>query len=483
MDSISVKEILEATAGRLLRGEPSQLTRSFSTDTRTLRPGDLFIPLKGKRFDGHDFLPEAFAKGAIGTLLSDPEKIPSSPFALLIQVEDTLTALGEIARLWRRKFPIPVVAVTGSNGKTTTKEMIRSILAQDRRVLASRGSLNNLVGLPLTLLALSPFHEAAVLELGMNALGEIRRLSEIAQPDVGVITNIGEAHLEFLGSLEGVAQAKGELLPFLEGDRPLRGHPGVLKSEPGGRMEKVAILNLDDPYCNGLLPQVRGRLLTFGLNKKADLWAGGVQLRKGGGTAFVLYRGEEAVPVELPAMGYHNVYNALAAAAVGSVFDLPLQRIAEGLKRTSLAPMRFERRRLASGAVLINDAYNANPTSMQASIETFFQVKEGRRAILVLGDMLELGEASTEAHLRLGRFVARFNPDLLITVGQESERIGEGAVASGLPAGKVRHVKDRAEAKALLVGAMGPSPLLSEETWVLVKASRAMHLEEVIEGL
>lgn len=464
MESLSVQEILEATEGRLLRGEPSQLTRSFSTDTRTLRPGDLFIPLKGKRFDGHDFLPEAFARGAIGALLSDPEKIPSSPFALLLQVEDTLQALGEIARLWRRKFPIPVVAVTGSNGKTTTKEMIRSILAQDRSVLASQGTFNNLVGLPLTLLALNPFHEAAVLELGMNAFGEVRRLSEIAQPDVGVITNIGEAHLEFLGSLEGVAQAKGELLPFLEG-------------------EKVAVLNLDDPYCNGLLPQVRGRLLTFGLNEKADLWAGGVQLRKGGGTAFVLHRGQEAVPVELPATGYHNVYNALAASAVGSVFDLPLRRIAEGLKRTSLAPMRFEQRRLASGVVLINDAYNANPTSMRAAIETFFQVKEGRRAILVLGDMLELGEASKEAHLRLGRFVARFNPDLLITVGRESERIGEGAVASGLPEGRVRHGKDQAEAKALLRGAMGPSPLPSEETWVLLKASRGMRLEEVVEGL
>ncbi|MFN3477572.1 MAG: UDP-N-acetylmuramoyl-tripeptide--D-alanyl-D-alanine ligase, partial [Candidatus Methylomirabilales bacterium] len=454
MDSLSVQEILEATEGRLLRGEPSRLIRSFSTDTRTLKPGDLFIPLKGKRFDGHDFLPEAFAKGAIGALLDPQHPTPNlrslAPDTVLLQVEDTLQALGEIAKRWRNKYPVPLVAVTGSNGKTTTKEMIRSILAQDRSVLASQGTFNNLVGLPLTLLALTPFHEAAVLELGMSALGEIRRLSEIARPDIGVITNIGEAHLESLGSLEGVARAKGELLSFLKG-------------------EKVAVLNLDDPYCNGLLPQVRGRLLTFGLNEKADLRAGRIRLRKGGGTTFVLYRGEEAVPVELPATGYHNVYNALAAAAVGCAFDLPLPRIAEGLKRTSLASMRFEKRRLASGAVLINDAYNANPTSMRAAVETFFQVKEGRRAILVLGDMLELGEASKEAHLRLGQFVARFNPDLLITVGEESEQIGEGAIASGLPAERVHPVKDRAEARACLQAS------LSEETWVLLKASRGMR--------
>lgn len=462
MDSLSVQEILEATEGRLLRGEPSQRIRSFSTDTRTLKPGDLFIPLKGKRFDGHDFLPEAFAKGAIGALFDTqhppPPPHPSTLDLVLLQVEDTLQALGEIAKRWRSQFSIPLVAVTGSNGKTTTKEMIRSILAQDRSVLASQGTFNNLVGVPLTLLALAPFHEAVVLELGMNALGEIRRLSEIARPDVGVITNIGEAHLEFLGSMEGVARAKGELLPFLEG-------------------EKVAVLNLDDPYCNGLLPQVRGRLLTFGLNEKADLWAGGIRLRKGGGTTFVLYRGEEAVPVELPATGYHNVYNALAAAAVGCAFDLSLPRIAEGLKRTSLAPMRFERRQLHSGAVLINDAYNANPTSMRAAIETFFHVKEGRKAILVLGDMLELGEASKEAHFRLGQFVARFNPDLLITVGEKSKQIAKGAVASGLPAERVHPLKDRAEARACLHAS------LSEDTWVLVKASRGMRLEEVMEGL
>lgn len=313
-DSLSVKEILEATGGRLLAGEPSQRVGSFSVDSRTLKPGDLFVALKGKAFDGHAFIPQALERGAIGVVLSEPSKVPSSPFALSIQVEDTLTALGEIAKTWRERHPIPLVAVTGSNGKTTTKEMIRSILAQKGSVLASPSSFNNLIGVPLTLLNLHSQHETAVLELGMNAKGEIRRLSALCRPDVGVITNIGEAHLEFLGSIEGVAEAKGELLPCLEGDR-------------------AAVLNLDDPWCNALFPRVRGRLSTFGMNPKADLWASDLVPLDEGGMAFILHRGREQIQVELPLMGRHNVYNALAAACAASALGFDLRRIAEGLNK------------------------------------------------------------------------------------------------------------------------------------------------------
>jgi len=456
-DSLSVKEILEATGGRLLQGEPSRRIGSFSTDSRTLKPGDLFIALKGKTFDGHAFILQALERGAVGVVLSEPSKVPSSPFALSIQVEDTVTALGEIARAWRERHPIPLVAVTGSNGKTTTKEMLRSILAQKGSVLASPLSFNNLIGVPLTLLNLRSHHETAVLELGMNARGEIRRLAEISRPDVGVITNIGEAHLEFLGSLEGVAEAKGELLPSLDGDR-------------------VAVLNLDDPLCNALFPRVRGRLLTFGINPRADVWASDLVSRDEGAIAFTLHRGGEQIRVELPLIGRHNVYNALAAACAASALGVDLQRIAFGLHKMTQAPMRLEKRRLSSGAVVINDAYNANPTSMQASLEAFFEVKAGR-AILVLGDMLELGERAGEAHRRIGELVARLSPDLLITVGEGGRIIGEGALAAGFPRDRVHPFGGPDQARSFL------QEHLSEETWVFLKASRGMHLEKVLEGL
>lgn len=456
-DSLSVGEILEATGGRLVAGRLSQLIHRFSTDTRTLQPGSLFVALRGKRFDGHDFLGEAVAQGALGLLFSDLDKLPSTPSVLLIHVEDTLAALGEIARAWRRRHSIPLVAVTGTNGKTTTKEMTCSVLSQRKRVLASPGNFNNLVGLPLTLLLLRSSHETAVVELGMSALGEIRRLSEVCQPDVGVITNIGEAHLESLHSVEHVARAKGELLLFLEGER-------------------AAVLNLDDPRSHSLFPQVRGRLLTFGLSSKADLWADRMKL-SASGTHFLLHRGREAIAIALPAIGFHNVYNALAAAAVGTIFGLELGEIAKGLQEVRLAPMRLERSRLPSGAFVVNDAYNANPASMRAAIETFFRVKEGEEAILVVGDMLELGERAKEAHWEVGAFIAPFDPDLLITVGKESSRIGEGAIASGLPPEKVYHCQDQAEAMAIL------KEHLSENTWILLKASRAMRLEEVLDGL
>ncbi|MBI5166231.1 MAG: UDP-N-acetylmuramoyl-tripeptide--D-alanyl-D-alanine ligase [candidate division NC10 bacterium] len=457
MDNLSIQEILEATGGQLLSGEAQGRVRSFSTDSRTLKPGDLFIALQGKNHDGHAFIPDALGKGAVGAIVSKPVSRPVDSKPLLILVRDTLEALGAIASCWRAHHPIPLVAVTGTNGKTTTKDMIGSVLGQVRRVLCSPGNFNNLVGLPLSLLQLREDHQAAVVELGMSAPGEIRRLSQISRPDLGVITNVGPAHLEFLRSVEAIAEAKAELLPFLE-----RG---------------FTILNQDDPYLNALFPQVRGQLLTFGLNRRADLWAEELQAQGTMGTSFILRRGREGVPVLLPALGIYNIYNALAAAAVGWAMGIDLEAIAEGLEQTPLSPMRMEQIQLACGARVLNDAYNANPASMKAALEAFFEIRNGGRAILLLADMLELGPEAEAAHRHVGELVARLHPDLLITLGELSRGIDEGAIAGGIDPEKVHHFKDYKEARSFLAAELGP------DAWVFLKGSRGMCLERVLEGL
>ncbi len=458
MAMLQVRGLVAATKGTLIAGEPDRGVGSFSTDTRTLRPGDLFIALRGKNFDGHVFLSQAVARGAAGCVVSSPARIPLPPGFVVIQVEETQWALGQIAVLWRRQYPIRVVAITGSNGKTTTKEMAGSIVRQRYRALVSSGNLNNLIGVPLTLFQVHEEHQVVVLELGMNARGEIHRLAEMVEPDVGVITNIGEAHLEFLGSVEEVAEAKGELLPFLTGDR-------------------VTVLNRDDPYFNTLCPRVRGALVTFGLGPKADVRAERIRMGRDGRTHFTLCAGGNRRPVHLNVPGRVNVCNALAAAAVGRGLGLDLEIIAAGLEQAPAAAMRMQRVVHPSGAVIINDAYNANPTSVGAALETFSRMTKGKEAIVVLGDMLELGSVSEAAHRRVGVMVAQARPALLITLGERARAIGEGAALSGLDAVRIRWCHDHGEAQAVLRAHLTRAP------WILLKASRGMGLEKLLEGL
>lgn len=472
-DSMTLGEIAGATGGRLLAGEPGTRVGSFSTDSRTLRPGDLFIALRGPNFDGHAFVAEAVAKGASAVLAGRADALPPPPLPPTILVGDTLRALGDLAARWRRGHGGRVAAVTGTNGKTTTKEMIRAILAEGFRTHASAGNLNNLVGVPQAILQWRRREPLAVFELAMSAPGEIGRLAEIARPDVGIITNIADAHLEFLGSREAVAAAKAELLPSLEGER-------------------TAILNRDDPFFPRLAAQVRGGLLTFGLDPEADFRAEGIRPIGAEAVAFTLRAAPAApaaVEVRLPAIGRHNVLNALAAAAAGWAMGLDLGAASRGLGRASLVPMRMQRIRLPSGATVINDAYNANPASTEAAIGTFFEVRGTQQenppkadwvpgpTILVLGDMLELGAHAAEAHRRVGEYLAPFGPDLVLTLGEATRATGAAAVAAGLRPEQVRHCRDHAEARALLREAMTP------ETWVLLKGSRGMRLEGILEGL
>ena len=457
-NGVTVAELTEAGKGRLISGDPHFRIGSFSTDTRTLKQGDLFIALRGKTFDGHHFLEEALKRGAVGFVVSSSPQFPLPAGCVVIQVGDTEWALGEMASLWRRRYRVQMVAITGTNGKTTTKEMTGSVLRKRYQVLTSSGNLNNLIGLPLSLFQLRQEHGVAVVELGMSTRGEIHRLAEIAEPDVGVITNIGEAHLEFLGSVEEVAEAKGEILPFLAGER-------------------LAVLNLDDPYLNGLLPRVRGRLLTFGLNSLADVRGEQIRIVKGGRNHFTLAVGGRRERVHLNAPGYPNVYNALAAAAVGSAFGLDLELIAAGLEEAKGVRMRMQKILHPSGAVIVNDAYNANPSSMAVALETFFTMVKERDPIVVLGDMLELGVGTEAAHRRIGAVLARYRPGRLITLGERAREIGAGAEAVGFDRQRIHHCQNHSEAQEVL------RPYCRPGRWIFLKASRGMQLEKILEGL
>jgi len=454
---LTVGEILKATRGRLLQGTAEERVRAISIDTRMLREGDLFIALRGPNFDGHQFVSEALFKGAQGAIVSSIPQVPVVHSGLLLQVDNTLSALGEIACLWRRLHPLPLVAITGSTGKTTTKEWATLVLSQRFCILSSPGTNNNLIGVPLTLLQLTEDHQLAVVELGTSARGEIRRLSHICRPDIGVITNIGAAHLEFLGSLNGVAAAKAEMLEFLGGD-------------------KICILNGDDPHLEALLGRIRGRSFTYGFSSRWDLWASGIVSGKKG-TEFQLAYGSERAQIHLPLWGRHNVYNALAAAAVGMSCGLALQEIGAALGRVCQPSMRMEKVLLSGEIVVLNDAYNANPMSMKAALDTFFEMKEEARGILVLGDMLELGPQGEQLHREMGAYLSSHQKlGALIVVGSLSHALAEESKNRGLSA-PVFLCEDPKEACCVLRENLKPGD------WVLLKGSRAMKMEKILEDI
>jgi len=370
-------------------------------------------------------------------------------------VEDTLRALQEISFLHRKKFAIPVVGITGSNGKTTTKEMLATILQQKGPVLKNEGNLNNHIGVPLTLLKLNAGHTAAAVEMGMSALGEIDTLARLVGPDIGVITNIGPAHLEFLKNMDGVAQAKSEMLDQLK---------------PGG----TAVLNVDDPYFETLKKKFGGRVLSFGIDHKAEVRA--TDIRQGKDfTDFTLDADGAKAHIRLRAVGKHNIYNALAAAAAAFATGMPVDAVKNGLNAFAPSALRSELREVAGRTVLV-DCYNANPASMAAALRSLISLRSGGSAIAVLGDMLELGKASVEAHRALGAAAARLGVDLLITVGPLAKHTSEGAIDAGMAGDRVLEAGSQAEAAALLKKHSRPGDA------VLIKGSRGMKMEKVLEA-
>jgi len=447
------EELISGLGGRLIQGDLGLHALGVSTDSRTLKPGQLFVALKGLRFDGHDHLVEAFEKGAAGALVERPSAPKISQEKVVIQVADTLTALGDLARLWREKHSLPVVGISGSNGKTTTKEMTAVILEEMGPTLKNPGNFNNRIGLPLTLLTLNAGHAFAVLEMGMNRPGEIAELCRIARPGIGVLTNVGPAHLEGLGTLEAVARAKGELFDSLaEGD--------------------WAVVNADDERILELARTCKARQLTFGLSPQAQVRGEGVQRTEEGLRFFIASDwGREEILLSLP--GAHQVSNALGAAATALLLGVPLDKIRTALARFSPPEHRQQIKKGRKGSRLIDDSYNANPASMAAALHVFSALRGGGRGGLILGDMLELGPQAASAHEEIGRLVGELGVDYLLTLGPWSHHLAETAAQGKRPPRSIVRAMD----KETILKATEKE--IREGDWILIKGSHGMGLDEI----
>ncbi len=432
---------------------PSDLViRGVSTDSRIPQKDCLFFAIKGEKFDGHDFLWPAYENGCLAAVVHSPP--PSPPPIPLIEVEDTLKALGILASYYRSKFSPICLGVTGSTGKTTTKEMLAHLLGARYQVLKTEKNYNTEIGVPLTLFRLKGTHSALVVEMATRGKGQIAWLAHIVKPKIGIITNIGPAHLEFFKSIEEIAEAKAELLKALP---------------PDG----VAILNADDHFFSFLKKRANCQVLSFGMSPQADISCEIMGGNKPLSLKLKTPKGESIV--EAPFKGEHDVLNLLAAVAGAFSAGLSLEEIEGRIPTLSRPPMRMELHELTPGLLLINDAYNSNPSSLRAALR-FLKGQEGRK-IAVLGDMLELGKDSKKIHFEAGRWVKDAGVDFLITIGEYAQFMGEGARESGLPPEKIASFPNKEEALPFLL------ELVREGDVILVKASRKLALDKIVEEL
>jgi len=457
MGSFTIDEIITATGGSIISGNGGGITvEGISTDTRTIQRGQLFIPLLGQNFDGHKFIPQAVEKGAKAVITQYPYiDVPNGIPVIL--VDNTLTALQDIAAFHRKKFNIPVVAITGSTGKTTTKDMIYYVLSQRYHVLRTEGNLNNEIGLPHTLLRLSNAHQIAVLEMGMSGFGEIHRMAEIALPQVGVITNIGVSHIEKLGSRENILKAKLEMFDFFASDG-------------------IAVLNGDDELLQTVKEHFPFHIEYYGTSDQAKYRANDIDTSSDEKISYKVEIEGSQHSIEINVLGRHNVYNSLAAIAVGRLFGLELDEIQNGLKMFKPGAMRLNIINMSDGLKVIDDAYNASPDSMVAALAILSQSK-GNRKIAVLGDMLEMGSYSEKAHRDVGSAVAEYGIDILITRGEASKIIGEQAKQYGMDEKNVYNCPCNKDVIELL------STMVQKGDTILVKGSRGMRMEEIVSYL
>ena len=483
--TLQLKHMIQGLAvpeGRLPSGMvPDVEIRSAVVDSRLVTPGALFVALAGERCDGHEFIGEAIERGAVAVIA---ERAPNARCTVLeagepaaepglwehgvaacFVVPDSLAALQQLAAFWRRQHDVRVLGITGSVGKTTSKEVIAAVLEQRYKTLKSEANYNNEIGLPLTLLHLTAKHEQVVLEMGMYDLGEIALLAEISLPQVGIVTNVGPTHLERLGTMERIAQAKTEL-------------PRALPpAEQGG----VAILNADDPLVRGMAKETQARVFTYGLDPGADLWADEIESEGLEGIRFRLHHGRESIHARLPMLGRHSVHTGLRAAAVGLVEGLAWEEILAGLRDQS-AQIRLVAVPGPAGSTILDDTYNSSPASCIAALTVLSELagpKGHGRKIAVLGDMYELGNYEDEAHKLVGRRAFDV-ADLLVTVGRLGKTIGEEALRAGMPAGSVHMVESNDQATELLLTLIQPAPLGDV---VLVKGSRGLAMEEIVTAL
>lgn len=467
---ITLADVLEALTGSPYEG-PAPVITEAAIDSRQVIPGSLFIALPGERVDGHEFVGEAFENGAHFALIQrdlsprfpvlDLQEgikgnlvLPALPFCLL--VKDTLQALQEIARFWRRRLNLRIIGITGSVGKSTTKELTAAVLSQRYRTLKNPGNLNNEIGLPLSIMKMTEGHERAVLEMGFYVPGEISFLCDLAQPQVGVITNVGTVHAERAGTQEAIARGKAELVQ-------------ALPPAPEG----VAVLNYDDPWVREMSQQTRAAIMFYGLDDRADLWADGITSQGLEGISFRLHFRNETLHLRVPLIGRHSVHTALRAAAVGLAEGLTWQEIVSGL-RTGQAQLRLVAVRTESGALILDDTYNASPESTLAALNLLDEL-DGRK-VAVLGDMLELGLYEQRGHVMVGVRAAEV-VDELVTVGPRGHMIAASARQAGLRPNQTVEFEDSLQAIEYLRDRLGG------EDVVLVKGSRGMRMDRIVAAL
>lgn len=450
---ITVKDIINVTKGKLIYGNENEICENFSRNTKEVKQGDIYIGFKGEIYDGGVFYEEAFSNGAKGCIINEIEglKLKEVENKFIIQVEDTVKAIGQIAIYKREKYNIPVIAVTGSVGKTSTKDIIASVVSQKYKTLKTQANLNNHIGMPLTILSLKD-HEALVVEMGMNHFGELSYLTNIAKPTIAVITNVGTAHIGNLGSRENILKAKLEILEGLPKD-------GV-----------VIINNDNDLLHKWQLENKKYNVITYGINNNSKYVAKEIKYTTTG-SEYQL-NGKESIKV--PVGGEAFVYNSLAAISVGELLNIPIEKIQVGIKNFELTKMRLDVQKSSKGYTIINDCYNANYDSMKSAIE-YLNSSKGNRKIAVLGDMLELGEFSQKLHKKVGEEVAKNKIDILITVGKEANNIAETAKKNGINTTYMFENNQKAITKL--------KEILEPKDVVLVKASNSMNFKEIVSNI
>ena len=451
---MKIKDILKVTNGKMLIGDENLVCDSFSKDTRTIQNGDIYIGIKGENFDGNKFWKQALDNGAVGVIIQDvevsAEELENYKDKTVIKVEDTLNALYEIAKYKRSLYDIPVVAITGSVGKTSTKDIIASVVSTQYKTLKTEGNNNNNIGLPLTILKLKD-HEALVVEMGMNHFGEISLLTDIAKPTLAVITNIGTSHIGNLGSRENILKAKLEILE-------------------GMKIPKIIINNDNDLLHNWYNENSEKlEIHTFGIENNSEVMGQDIKMKEES-SEFTAVEDSKETNIKVPVGGKHFVYNALCAMTVGKVLNIPVDKIKYGIESFELTKKRMDIKKLENGAIIINDAYNASFESMKVSLE-FLANHTGERKIAVLGDMFELGEYSEELHRKVGKEVVKNNIDMLICAGENAKYIIEEAKKSGKIETYFMHNNEEIVEKL--------SQELRNGDVVLVKASNGMKFFEI----
>ena len=455
---MKIKDILKVTNGEMLVGNEELTCENFSKDTRTIQKGDIYIGLKGENFDGNQFWKQALESGAEAVIVQDvkisPIEMEKYSNKTIVKVEDTLKALYEIAKYKRSLYDIPVIAITGSVGKTSTKDIIGSVVSQKYKTLKTEGNQNNNIGLPLTILKLRD-HEALVIEMGMNHFGEISLLTDIAKPTLAVITNIGTSHIGNLGSRENILKAKLEILE-------------------GMRIPKVIVNNDNDLLHNWYNENNKKiEIHTFGIENDSEVMAEDIKMQEES-SEFTAIEDSKKVKINVPVGGKHFVYNALCAIAVGKMLDISTEQIRQGIESFELTKKRMDIKKLENGAIIINDAYNASYESMKVSLE-FLAKHTGERKIAVLGDMFELGKYTEELHRKVGKEVAKNNIDILICAGENAKYIIEEAQKNSKIKTYFMHNNEEIVEK------------LSQESKngdvILVKASNGMKFFEICQKL